>query len=111
MRKTARCRCRQVAEETGRVAETPRQNPGMPDGTGEGFLRPDEITVIVNKLPVTLKGKSNYVFVDVFSFIDFDLNDSRGRSIVTQLNKRRAEYMEPLTEGDVIDIYWEEDKR
>lgn len=101
----------QVAEETGRVAETPEQNPGMPDGTGEGFLRPDEITVIVNKLPVTLKGKSNYVFVDVFSFIDFDLNDSRGRSIVTQLNKRRAEYMEPLTEGDVIDIYWEEDKR
>ena len=101
----------QVAEETGGFAEAPGQNPGMPDGTGEGFLRPDEITVIVNKLPVTLKGKSNYVFVDVFSFIDFDLNDSRGRSIVTQLNKRRAEYMEPLTEGDIIDIYWEEDKR
>lgn len=101
----------QVAEETGGFAEAPGRNPGMPEGTGEGFLRPDEITVIVNKLPVTLTGKSNYVFVDVFSFINFDLNDSRGRSIVTQLNKRRAEYMEPLTEGDVIDIYWEEDKR
>lgn len=101
----------QVAEETGGFTETSGQNPGMPEGTGEGFLRPDEITVIVNKLPVTLTGKSNYVFVDVFSFINFDLNDSRGRSIVTQLNKRRAEYMEPLTEGDVIDIYWEEDKR
>ena len=75
------------------------------------FQAADEITVIVNKFPVTLKGKSSYIFVDVFSFINFDLNDSRGRSIVTQLNKRRAEYMEPLTEGDVIDIYWEEDGR
>lgn len=101
----------QVAAENGGAAGDVGQNPAMTDGAGEGFPRLDEITVMVNKLPVTLKGKSSYVFVDVFSFIDFDLNDSRGRSIVTQLNKRRAEYMEPLTEGDVIDIYWEEDRK
>lgn len=101
----------QVAAENGGTAGNAGQNSGVTDGAGEGFPGPDEITVLVNKLPVTLKGKSSYVFVDVFSFIDFDLNDSRGRSIVTQLNKRRAEYMEPLTEGDIIDIYWEEDKR
>ncbi|MCM1057671.1 MAG: rod shape-determining protein [Firmicutes bacterium] len=97
----------QVAAENGGT-ENAKGPGGSPGGEFTGL---DEITVIVNKLPVTLKGKSSYVFVDVFSFIDFDLNDSRGRSIVTQLNKRRAEYMEPLTEGDVIDIYWEEDKR
>lgn len=101
----------QVAAESGGTAGNTGQNSGVTDGAGEGFPGLDEITVIVNKLPVTLKGKSSYVFVDVFSFIDFDLNDSRGRSIVTRLNKRRAEYMEPLTEGDVIDIYWEEDER
>ncbi|MDE5589804.1 MAG: rod shape-determining protein [Acetatifactor sp.] len=101
----------QVAAENGGTAGNAGQNSGVTDGAGEGFPGLDEITVLVNKLPVTLKGKSSYVFVDVFSFIDFDLNDSRGRSIVTQLNKRRAEYMEPLTEGDIIDIYWEEDKR
>lgn len=101
----------QVAAENGGTAGNAGQNSGVTDGAGEGFPGLDEITVIVNKLPVTMKGKSSYVFVDVFSFIDFDLNDSRGRSIVTQLNKRRAEYMEPLTEGDVIDIYWEEDRR
>lgn len=97
------------AAESGGTDPASGQAPVTKQTDGGNFPRLDEITVIVNKLPVTLKGKSSYVFVDVFSFIDFDLNDSRGRSIVTQLNKRRAEYMEPLTEGDIIDIYWEED--
>lgn len=101
----------QVAGAAGGQAVNPGQVKNPSEGFDAGFQGADEITVIVNKLPVTLKGKSSYVFVDVFSFINFDLNDSRGRSIVTQLNKRRAEYMEPLTEGDVIDIYWEEDGR
>ena len=55
-----------------------------------------------------MRGKNSYVFVDVFSFINFDLNAGGGRSIVTNLNGRRAEYMEPLKEGDAIEIYWEE---
>ncbi len=101
----------QAAGETGGAAANPGQMKNPAGGFEANFQGADEITVMVNKFPVTLKGKSSYVFVDVFSFIDFDLNDSRGRSIVTQLNKRRAEYMEPLTEGDVIDIYWEEDGR
>ena len=62
----------------------------------------------MNKRPVTLSGKSSYVFVDVFFFINFDLKASAGRSIVTNLNGRKAEYMEPLKNGDVIDIFWEE---
>ena len=85
---------------TGGVTTAPSQD-SISAGAGE-------ISVIVNKLPVTLKGKESYVFVDVFSFIDFDLNASAGRSIVTLLNGRNAEYMEPLSSGDVIDIYWEE---
>ncbi len=65
------------------------------------------MTVYVNKRPVVMTGKESYVFVDVFSFIDFDLNASAGRAIVTNINGRRAEYMEPLKNGDIIDIYWE----
>ncbi len=65
------------------------------------------VTVIVNRIPVTLTGKVNYVFVDVFSFIEFDLSKPAGRNIVTRLNGRNAEYMEPLKEGDVLEIYWE----
>lgn len=69
-----------------------------------------ELSVTVNGQPVTLRGKAGYVFVDVFDFILFDLNDSRGRDIVTLLNGRRAEYLEPLGEGDVIEIRWAEKK-
>lgn len=65
------------------------------------------VTVIVNGMPVALTGKVNYVFVDVFSFIEFDLSKPAGRNIVTRLNGRNAEYMEPLNEGDVLEIYWE----
>jgi len=91
---------------------------GTPQGTDAGAPRmmqaegaesgPSVITVIVNRQSVALTGKNSYVFVDVFSFINFDLKAGGGRAIVTNLNGRPAEYMEPLKGGDVIDIYWED---
>ena len=72
--------------------------------TIESIPRP--MSVLVNHMPITMNGKANYVFVDVFDYIDFDLKASGGRSIVTKLNGRPAEYMEYLKDGDVIEIYW-----
>lgn len=66
---------------------------------------PVPITVIVNNRPVYLKGKSSYVYVDVFEYIDFDLSKPKG-TIVTTLNGRPAQYMENLRDGDRIEIYW-----
>lgn len=77
----------------------------------QGELRETSLSIIVNNQPVVMTGKDSYVFVDVFSFIDFDLKASAGRAIVTNLNGRPAEYMEPLKNGDVIDIHWEEGGR
>lgn len=65
-----------------------------------------QIYVTVNRQPVTLSGKASYVFVDVFDFIDFDLKRPAGKSIVTTLNGKPAEYMEALHNNDVIEIYW-----
>ena len=67
-----------------------------------------DLTVIVNNLPVTMKGKSSYVFVDVFEYIDFDLHSGNGRAVVTRLNGEFPSYMAILKEGDKIDVYWEE---
>lgn len=67
-----------------------------------------KITVLVNKAPVTLEGKTEYIFVDVFDRIDFDLSRPRGKGIVTSLNGRQAQYMEPIHDGDIIEIYWQE---
>lgn len=65
------------------------------------------ISVSVNGSPIILKGKSDYVFVDVFEYIDFDLSSPQGKNVVTILNDRPAQYMETIREGDIIDIHWE----
>ncbi len=67
-----------------------------------------EVTVIVNNAPVVLSGRTNYIFVDVFDFIDFDLSQSNGRYIATRLNGNPAQYAQEINDGDVIDIFWKE---
>lgn len=106
------------AEELPETEDTTEANPETHEestvGEGGGTASATEnlgentrMTVIVNGMPVALTGKVDYVFVDVFSFIEFDLSKPAGRNIVTRLNGRNAEYMEPLKEGDVLEIYWE----
>ncbi len=85
---------RAKAEEEKRREELLNKNLPMP------------ITVMVNGSPVKLNGKKNYVFVDVFEYIDFDLSKPEGSGIVTNLNGRGAQYMESIKSGDVIEIYW-----
>lgn len=67
-----------------------------------------QIGVIVNGRTYILKGKPEYVFVDVFDYIDFDLSRPQGSGIVTTLNKQPAQYMETLKHGDIIEIYWKQ---
>ena len=64
------------------------------------------MAVIVNGKPIAMTGKPAYVFVDVFDYIDFDLSKLHGSSVVTLLNGRQAQYMETLSNGDKIEIYW-----
>jgi len=68
----------------------------------------NEITVFVNNEPVPLSGKSEYIFVDIFDRITFDLNAGRGRAIATILNGRDAQFTEKLSHGDKIELYWKE---
>ena len=63
--------------------------------------------VYVNGDRVVLSGKKDYIFVDVFEFIDFDTSKPEGRSIVTKVNGERADYTQLLVAGDQIEIYWE----
>ena len=63
--------------------------------------------VYVNDAPITLRGKSSYVYVDVFDYINFDLRNPGGKSIVTNLNGAKAQYMQELKPADRIEIRWE----
>ncbi|MDE6184341.1 MAG: cell division protein FtsA, partial [Lachnospiraceae bacterium] len=73
---------------------------------GEPLTNGTSIQVIVNHSPITLSGKDRYIYVDVFDAIDIDLSRPRGKGIVTTLNGRKAQYMEPIASGDVIEVYW-----
>ena len=68
-----------------------------------------EIMITANGSPVTMHGKKSYVFVDVFDYIDFDLRNPAGRSVITKVNGMEAAYMQPISEGDVLEIYWDKD--
>lgn len=93
--------------------EETRESEGQKAGGRKETQAPSkeirEITVMVNKAAVRLTGKPEYVFVDVFESIDFDLSKPKGKGIVTTINGRQALYMEPIHEGDVIEIYWQTD--
>lgn len=88
-------------------------NKGITDNkdiTGSAItenIHKTNINVTVNGRPVTLSGKSDYMFVDIFDFYYFDLSKVGGTRLITNINGRHAEYVAPLHDGDVIDIYWE----
>ncbi len=68
---------------------------------------PTAITVTVNDKAITLSGKKDYVFVDVFDKIDFDLTKPHGKMVITKLNGMKAEYSAFIHNGDRLDVYWE----
>lgn len=90
-----------TVEEKEVLAETTEENK-------ENQVTVHDIVIIVNQKPVRLSGKTEYIFVDIFDMIDFDLTRPRGKGIVTTLNGRQAQYMEPIHDSDIIEIYWQE---
>lgn len=96
-----------IEEESRKDApETEKEEPSK-DNTPAS--RPEiTIGVLVNSKPVLLQGKESYVFVDIFDYIDFDRSTVQGKNLITNVNGKKAEYMEPLYDGAVIEVYWEE---
>lgn len=66
----------------------------------------NEMAVSVNGKNVILKGKNEYIFVDIFDYINFDLTVAKG-TLVLKLNDNKAAYYDKLSKGDQIEIYWE----
>ena len=64
--------------------------------------------ITVNGKKVALPPKTGqYLFIDTFNHIDFDLTDPKG-TIKLKLNGSDAGYTDVIKSGDVIDIYWRE---
>lgn len=63
------------------------------------------ISVLVNNKPVQLTGKKDYIFIDIFDFINFDRNNPKG-ILILKHNGESASYFSKLCNGDTIDISW-----
>lgn len=50
--------------------------------------------------------EEEFVFVNIFSYIDFDLSKPKGK-LVLKVNNREAQYMEALESNDKVEVYWE----
>ncbi|KEJ00801.1 cell division protein FtsA [Clostridium botulinum A2B7 92] len=64
------------------------------------------IKVRVNNEEILLKGKDEYIFVDIFNYVEFDLSVAKGK-LVLLLNGKSAGYYDDLKDGDSIEIKWE----
>ena len=92
-----------VSSADAAYAETTPQSPAE-----EPVSASKDIVVFVNGEPVPLSGKEEYIFVDIFDRITFDLNAGRGRAIATMINGREAQFTEVLSHGDKVELYWKE---
>lgn len=95
-------------DDAEKVSESANKDNKETEKAKKSSKKTIDINVNVNGSNVLLTGKSNYVYVDVFDAINFNIADSKGRNIVTKLNGRTAQYMENIKSGDIIQIYWEE---
>ena len=99
---------KEAIKETMKADNVQTAPPILPPSTVEVVdgKTTQTIHVLVNGQLVTLKGKADYIYVDVFEFYEFDLSKPQGKAVVTMINGRDAQYVEPLSNGDELQIYW-----
>lgn len=66
------------------------------------------IIVNINGRNVVLSGKPAYTFVDIFDFYPFDLTKAKGSELITTVNGENADFMGPIFDGNIIELYWAE---
>ena len=87
------------SDDSNRPAENPHTNMKV---------QTIDIKVKVNGEEKVLSGKSEYIFVDIFNLINFDPNAGNGRAVVTRINGEKCSFSNVLSDGDEIEIFWEE---
>ena len=64
-----------------------------------------EIEVSFNDSKIKLHGKKDYIFVDIFNYVSFDLREAKG-TINLMLNGNKVGYTEKLKDGDNVEVFW-----
>lgn len=87
-------------QTTGSVQAVPEKTESEPETK--------DIVVLVNGNAMLLKGKSSYMLVDVLDVFPFNLSEGKGRQAVVRVNEISTNFMQPLAEGDRVELYWKE---
>lgn len=82
-------------------------NNVLADTMGGAAAKEVVIHILINGLPYSLSGKSEYKFVDVFDVYNFDMSVMGGKRLVTRINQEVAEFITELKDGDSVELYWE----
>lgn len=86
-------------------SETPHINSFV--NTDErNVINNDKISINVNGNIILLDKNKKYIFVDIFSHINFDLSKPQGM-IVLKLNGKNAQFTDEVRNSDYIEIYWD----
>jgi len=79
-----------------------------PENTGVAPVGIHDITVIVNNMPVALKGKDLYRLVDILDvYPSFDPKKPQGDKAVIRVNGADSDFINEIHGGDRIDLRWE----
>ncbi len=97
----------EMSDNTGKRGESAYSSTDS-DAQPTETLEDKTITVYVNGEPVPLMDKDEYIFVDIFDRITFDLAAGRGRAIATMVNGLEAQFTTVLHDGDKVELYWKE---
>lgn len=92
--------------ETERTPENIQVPPAKTENVNDSLVQ--TLYVVVNGGVVEMTGKADYIYVDVFQFIQFDLSKPQGTAVETLINGRKAQYTEPLSNGDILEIFWKD---
>ncbi|MDF2987780.1 MAG: actin-like ATPase involved in cell division [Eubacterium sp.] len=100
---------KQVSNEVPNQPNIDRNNLITTASNAETFTKDKGFVITVNGENIKLNEDKQYIFVDVFNYINFDLTSPKG-NIVLKLNGRLANFTDSILSGDIIEIYWEKFK-
>ncbi len=66
----------------------------------------NSVTVIFNGVPLTLKGKSEYRFVDASDASGFDIHKPQGNNLEIKINKVKGDFIDLIKDGDSLELHW-----
>ncbi len=87
---------------------TSAEKSGQEESSKQKPAGSQNITVIVNNTPVSLKGKDLFRLVDVLDvYPSFDTKNPKGDKAIIRINGEDTDFIHEIYQGDRIDLRWE----